>query len=86
METIILPLLLMAGSSTVDSSSGSYGVRAQAIAQARIISGESVSFLRGNTLSFADKPLDRDQTFVLPTAHSRMVVEDTRQQQILEFH
>lgn len=86
METVFLSFLLMAGSSAVDSEPGSAGVRAQAVAHARIISGESISFENEDARAVTGQKLNGGRTLLLPMAHSKGAAEELAQSVIVEFH
>ncbi|MEP2987393.1 MAG: hypothetical protein ABJN65_11875 [Parasphingorhabdus sp.] len=84
METILLSLLLIAGSSAAESESS--GVRAQAVAHARIISGEAVRFEDENSSALSEPKLIGGQTLLLPMAHSKGVAEEFPLSKLVEFH
>ena len=86
METIILSLLLMTGTSAADSGAESSGVRAQATAHARIVSGEAIRFEAEVSSVVSAQRLNGGRTFLLSTAHSKGAIEEFSESTIVEFH
>ncbi len=84
MESILLSLLLLAGSSPAESDSS--GARAQAVAHARIISGEAVRFEDENSSALSESKLIGEQTLLLPMAHSKGASEEFPISKLVEFH
>lgn len=84
METLLLSVLLLAGSSATGSDSGSS--RAQAVASARIISGEAVTFKNQTTISVSGNTRPKGRTVILPMAHSKGATGPDLKSKIVEFH
>ena len=86
METVLLSLMLLAGPSGVNVESTSPGARAQAVASARIVSGEAVTFENQTSQTVSGISLSKGRTIILPMAHSEGGTDKFPQSKILEFH
>lgn len=86
METLLLSVLLLAGSSAAGSDSESSGARAQAVASARIISGEAVTFDNQTSVTVSGNSHPKGRTVILPMAHSKGATGTVPQSKIVEFH
>ena len=84
MEAVLLSLLLTMSSSGADVSSS--GARAQAVASAKIISGERVRLGREDSASQSKKSKSGDRSYLLPMVRTKGTIEKERQLNIIEFH
>ena len=86
METMLLSLLLLVGSSPAGADSGSSGARAQAVASATIISGEAVTFEKQTSITVSGNSPLKGRTIILPMAHSKDTINTVPRSKIVEFH
>ena len=86
MEMILLSLLLVTGSSASESELKSSGIRIQAAAKARIVSGEVVRLGGRNSVALSKSRRIDAQSFLLPVAHSKGASEEFPQSTLVEFH
>lgn len=86
METLLLSLLLMSGSSAGDSQSASSGIRVQAKARARIINGEVIRFGEETSDRLSASRINDAQTILLPVAHSKGRSDSIPQSELVEFY
>ena len=86
METLFLPLMILAGSQTLTQDISSAGSSAQAIAQARIISAERVEFQKEETRIISERSPFNGRTYLVPIAHSNDIPTNMQNLELVEFY